>query len=299
MKLLLRKIIFVILSFIVITAVAGAYLLFHNKYVLMEAKSTVDEVLFSMMDSDMFLQNGETAPFYNEDGHIANGLIAHAAGAIDDLTYTNSKEAFLKSISLNYRFIELDLLETSDGHIIVAHDWNSFAEATGVPVEILSNMPCSEILKLKIKGKYTILDGDEVCRLMKEHPHFILVTDKITNYELLMKTFPFPNRLIVETFHPWQYWKALNCGIKYPAYCLRKYECLLDMALTCRIPIVTVDGELMRSSVARDKMRLLHKNKTCIMVYCNMPNSVDNLDYARINLGNTCSMIYTNFLTAE
>lgn len=275
------------------------YLFHYQKYILIEVKSNVDSVLFSMMGSDKFMTSGEPSPFYNGEGNTVEGYIAHAGGAIDGRVYTNSREAFLNSINSNYRFIELDLLETDDGHIIAAHDWNYLARATGISKAKLLEMSVSDIKKLKIEGKYSILDGEEICSLMRENPHFILVTDKITNYELLINTIPFPDRMIVETFHSWQYAKALDCGIKYPAFCLSRHECLLDVAMKYSFPIVTVDGTLLHSSSAKEKLRQIHQNKTCIMLYCGESESVDNINYVESNLGSTCSKIYTNFLTVE
>ena len=46
-------------------------------------------------------------------------LIAHAGGLIDGYSYTNSKEALLKSISEGYQYIELDLYGTTDGSIVL------------------------------------------------------------------------------------------------------------------------------------------------------------------------------------
>lgn len=53
-------------------------------------------------------------------------LIAHAGGGIDGVKYTNSKEALLQSIDTGYRLIEIDLLVSSDGEILGAHDWERY-----------------------------------------------------------------------------------------------------------------------------------------------------------------------------
>lgn len=55
---------------------------------------------------------------------------------------------------------------------------------------------------------------------METNRDFILVTDKIADYELLLKEIPFPERMIVEVFSPEDYLKALKSGIRYPAYCI-------------------------------------------------------------------------------
>lgn len=44
--------------------------------------------------------------------------------------YTNTLEAFYSSYSKGYRNIEIDILETKDGHIVGAHDWKTFRKFT-------------------------------------------------------------------------------------------------------------------------------------------------------------------------
>ena len=53
-------------------------------------------------------------------------LIAHAGGEIDGYVYTNSLEALQQAASRGYKFIELDLLLTSDSVLVAAHSWEDF-----------------------------------------------------------------------------------------------------------------------------------------------------------------------------
>ena len=62
---------------------------------------------------------------------FAPQLIAHAGGVIDSCTYTNSREAMLHSLAKGYRFIEFDLLFTSDSVLVAAHSWEKFNSMTG------------------------------------------------------------------------------------------------------------------------------------------------------------------------
>ena len=48
-------------------------------------------------------------------------LIAHAGGAIDGHTYTNSKEALINALDKGFTYIELDLYETSDSNVVCLH----------------------------------------------------------------------------------------------------------------------------------------------------------------------------------
>ena len=63
---------------------------------------------------------------FNELDVLESRFIAHAGGGFKDITYSNSKESVIKSIEKGFKYIELDLLETSDGFIVAAHDWKTF-----------------------------------------------------------------------------------------------------------------------------------------------------------------------------
>lgn len=49
-------------------------------------------------------------------------LIAHAGGAINGQTYTNSKTALINALNNGFRYIELDLYQTPDGNVVCSHD---------------------------------------------------------------------------------------------------------------------------------------------------------------------------------
>lgn len=122
--------------------------------------------------------------------------IAHAAGAIDGHTYTNSKEALLQSISRQYQYIEFDLRMTKDSILVCSHD----------PIEAMSSQ---QFLSRKINGHYTPLMLSEVLEIKKNKP-FSLVTDITDNPNILNKYF-LNNRknVSVEAFS-WQRWAALD-----------------------------------------------------------------------------------------
>ena len=50
--------------------------------------------------------------------HDKEFFIAHAAGGIENYTYTNSKEALLNAIENGYKYIELDLYLTTDSQVV-------------------------------------------------------------------------------------------------------------------------------------------------------------------------------------
>ncbi|MDR1543813.1 MAG: hypothetical protein LBS50_05285 [Prevotellaceae bacterium] len=151
-----------------------------------------------------------------EDNIVAH-FIAHAGGEIDGNFYTNSLEGLNLSYSKGCRLFELDFLETSDGKIVAAHDWEHYKTITNFPQEKIDNQPLAEqeFLEQKIMGKYTPLNMAAVNRWFSKHSDAILVTDKINEPKKFISEngFEFRDRLIMELFS----WNAVNeaieCGI--------------------------------------------------------------------------------------
>lgn len=52
-------------------------------------------------------------------------LIAHAGGALNGLTYTNSLEALEHSYQVGLRCFEIDFNWTRDGQLVCVHDWDA------------------------------------------------------------------------------------------------------------------------------------------------------------------------------
>lgn len=144
--------------------------------------------------------------------------IAHAGGRIGEHQYTNSREALEDSVRRGYKYVELDLLVTRDGHIVAAHDWKTLAGMTGrrsaeVPLSL------KEAVGGLLYGKYHVLSGEDIAGIMRENPHLVLVTDKIEDYAALARELPFRDRMIVEVFRRWDYLKCLWYGFT-PAFSL-------------------------------------------------------------------------------
>ena len=86
-----------------------------------------------------------------------NRLVAHALGAIEDKKETNSKEAFLHSWSDGYKVMEADFSLTSDGTLVVRHDFDQDSyynlEQT---VNGSTEMSAGRFSSEKINFRYTI-----------------------------------------------------------------------------------------------------------------------------------------------
>ncbi len=227
--------------------------------------------------------------FYNNSTRTgAEALIAHGGG-VGEFTYTNSLEAVQDSLNRGFQFIELDLQKTVDGHIVAIHEWPQFAQMTGKSTEEVQKMPLSELKKLKIHGKYTVLGGDDIRRLMEQHPQFILVTDKLQDFALMLKEIPFPERMIVECFGRVNYKKALRAGIKYPAFSAWKDTGEIEQF---RFPLVVMSAYAMEDEQNAEKVRKLHEDGTTILMF--WASICDEPEFIKQHLSSSISKIYTD-----
>ena len=141
-----------------------------------------------------------------------NRYIAHAGGEINEVKSTNSLEALNANYKKGFRLFELDIIETSDGKLVAAHDWKMWSRFT----DYSGALPPShaEFKKHKIYGDYTTLDLKGINAWFKSHSDAILVTDKINDPIAFADAFVDKKRLIMELFSPMAIEKASKNGIQ-------------------------------------------------------------------------------------
>lgn len=238
-----------------------------------------------------FLKNdynaAESAQYYNNEGPWAKeGYIAHGGG-VGQYLYTNSQEAVYDSLQRGFQFIELDIIETDDGHLLAAHDRDYFCKLIGVPPG--SPLNSEEVKKQKINGSFTVLLGEDIFRIMQEHPEMILVTDKITNYSLLRKEIPLPDRIIIECFSPRGIVEAKKCGFKHVAYSLFTVSQFRHAAhYGMRLLILPGTLALKNEQIHADIVKL-HQSGVCMCVYGGI---CDDASVIYRHLGKSVSKFY-------
>lgn len=150
----------------------------------------------------------------NSEFNDAYSVIAHAGGSIDENRYTNSLEALMASIDDGKKLIELDLIVSSDDVIVAAHHWSHFKKISGIIDSTETPLSNEDFLNSRIRGVYTPINIFDINKIFSKYKDLILVTDKITNYDLLTTQYKFKDRLIVECFTIEQCLKAHSYGIK-------------------------------------------------------------------------------------
>lgn len=111
----------------------------------------------------------ERQPYYKKYHYIA-----HALGGIDDIDYTNSKEALEYAYSKGTRIFEVDFVFTSDKKLVCRHKWkNDLGDEFSDDY-----IPDYETyMSSKIFGQYTPVDIDTLINFAKEHSEIYFVTD--------------------------------------------------------------------------------------------------------------------------
>ncbi len=137
--------------------------------------------------------------------------IAHAGGEVDGVKSTNSLQALNENYKKGFRLFELDIIKTSDGKLVAAHDWKMWARFT----DYKDALPPShaEFLKHKIYGKYTTLDMDGINAWFKAHPDATLITDKFGDPKVFARQYFDTSKLIMELFSNMAVEEALSLGI--------------------------------------------------------------------------------------
>ena len=151
-------------------------------------------------------------------------LIAHAGGEIDSCIYTNSREALEQAVVKGYSFIEFDFQFTSDSVLVAAHSWSDFNKMTGFAHKGDSAPSLNEFKSRRIYERYTPLTASEINSFFEQRSDIYLVTDKVSQPEVLARYFPgLKSRMVVEAFSYPHY-----AQLKKEGYFRVLYSCMAD-----------------------------------------------------------------------
>lgn len=140
-----------------------------------------------------------------------NRYIAHAGGEVNGVRSTNTKDALDQNYAKGFRLFELDIITTSDGKLVAAHDWNMWSRFTDYDGALPPTH--KEFMKHKIYGDYTTLDLKGINAWFKAHPDATLVTDKLNDPIAFANAFIDKERLIMELFSAMASEEAASNGL--------------------------------------------------------------------------------------
>ena len=196
------------------------------------------------------------------------------------------------------KFIEIDLQETTDDHFVAVHDWENFNKVTGRSGN--SQLSLKEVMSSKIYGKYTPLDEKGIIELMEKYPHITMVTDKSRNIKKIAETFPFHDRMIVQTFHLLDYIKALKHGLPYPTLRLKGGRRGIPLFYKKLMEFVNIKAVILGElSFNKNKefIKELHDKGVTVMLYGNpLYQIVDHPDQVKTYAGSYVDLFDSDYM---
>lgn len=114
----------------------------------------------------------DEVPGYKSLGYTWGDLkyFIHAGGEINGQDFTNSQEALENCLSHGQRFIEMDFLWTSDGHLVSLRHWDYVNPKRGA-------LTYNEFMSMKIFGGLTPVSLDSLCAWLRQHDGVYIITD--------------------------------------------------------------------------------------------------------------------------
>lgn len=105
--------------------------------------------------------------------------IAHAGGLLQGEAYTNSREALDTNLALGRKVFEIDLIETLDGQIVLAHDWDAYGGAAPTLAQYRADRADLTILTLAEFAEWQVT----IC------PTCTIITDPKMSFETFWAAF--------------------------------------------------------------------------------------------------------------
>ena len=141
--------------------------------------------------------------------------IAHAGGVANDIYYTNSREAIDNSYKNGHSLIELDMEWSTDGNLVLLHDWFSFSKLINSPLR--RKYSDEEFKSFKIDDSLTTMNIDDLAEWLKKNKGVNIVTDvKVDNVKalkLISNRYPrLRNRFVAQIYSFKEYEKVKNLG---------------------------------------------------------------------------------------
>ncbi len=140
-------------------------------------------------------------------------VIAHGGGAYNGYETTNSVEALNHSIKSGYQLIELDMEFSSDGKIIMLHDWDRTAMHY-YGTTFSRKLSQSQFMNLSVHGRLEVLTFDKLTEILKKNPDIRIVTDtKGDNIKLLTQisqTAPNLADRFIPQIYSYDQWEAVK-----------------------------------------------------------------------------------------
>ncbi len=155
--------------------------------------------------------------------------VAHAGGAVNNITYTNSYEALESNIKKGFLYFELDFSFTSDGKLVCLHDWgDSFKRSFGFAVDKKTTLDEFESL-VKEKSDFNKCTLEGLAVWMSNNSDAYIVTDiKGDNYKalkMILEILPDAERRVIpQIYSPENFQDIKRLGYEQIIWTLYRYS---------------------------------------------------------------------------
>ena len=217
----------------------------------------------------------------NDAWYTKYHFIAHAGGGVEGRIYTNSLEAWENSYQKGNRVFDADMAFTSDGEMVLRHEWDENLELDNYSMregshyidefnghtQYIYKMPekkqvsYEEFMKSRIFYKYTPMSCDDMIRFMKKHDDLYVACDmkgdmKKAYQYLVKKAYELSSesildRIIVNIYDHESYDSILeiypfkNVTVRQHYWCSNNYYELVDFCLRNNIHVVNISSYYM------------------------------------------------------
>ncbi len=145
-----------------------------------------------------------------EPAEIAKGsqtqrLIAHGGAAIDGFVTSNSVEAVINAVDNAYALIELDMGITTDGHVVMVHDWD-VTSYYYYGCNMNGSVSYDEFMALSTYERFHTMDIESLIAIMDKSDTFRVVTDIKADFaevlSAIAKDYPgYLDRFVVQIYN--------------------------------------------------------------------------------------------------
>lgn len=224
--------------------------------------------------------------------------IAHAGGALGNLTYTNSYQALESNLENGFLYFEIDFVFTSDDHLVCLHDWRqNFKQTFGFGLDEPLSFVEFERLATK-NSKFTNCTLEGLADWMRENPSAVIVTDvkddNIKALRLIGDVLPdSTSRVIPQVYYPRSFRVVKEMGFKQIIWTLYRLDISDELVLAWAGKWTPPFAITMPKERAQSGLPLLLRSKG-IPTYVHTVNSVAEMNRFIEELDVT--EIYTDFL---
>lgn len=153
-------------------------------------------------------------------------FITHAAGAVDGMAGSNSREAMEAACGAGCRFVELDFNFTADGELACVHDWY-----TQYSSAITDNVPltAAEFRECRIYDTYTPMLLEDAAAFLLQYDDLYIVTDikddNLAGLAHIASRYPeLRHRFIAQIYHEDEYDAVWEMGFENIIYTLYRLD---------------------------------------------------------------------------